>query len=178
MANFVEMIFDSIRVHVPTSQHVVILREKEAERYLPIWIGLNEANAIALRVTGIMPERPITHDLLANILDATNVKVESVMVTSLTNEVFYAQIVASNNGNTMEIDARPSDAIAIAVRVGAKILVSEDVLEKAGVLPSPDKDSGEENTAQNQENLSIFREMVNSMELPDLGEQPPQIPES
>ena len=94
MADLIEMTVDSIRVHMPTGQHVVILKEKEAERYLPIWIGINEANAIALRITGITPERPITHDLLANILSAVDCSVERVVVTSLANEVFYARILA------------------------------------------------------------------------------------
>src|SRR5438552_1397051 len=93
--DFVEMTVDSIRVHVPSGQHVVILKDKAQERYLPIWIGINEANAIALKITGITPERPITHDLLANILRAVEVVVDRIIVTSLNNEVFYARILAS-----------------------------------------------------------------------------------
>ncbi|MDQ2960101.1 MAG: bifunctional nuclease family protein, partial [Candidatus Dormibacteraeota bacterium] len=116
MVDLIEMTVDSIRVHMPTGQHVVILKEKAAERYLPIWIGINEANAIALKITGMTPERPITHDLLANVLGAVDVNVDRIVVTSLANEVFYARIVASLNGRHMEIDSRPSDAIAVAVR--------------------------------------------------------------
>ena len=175
MADFTEMTVDSIRVHMPTGSHVVILREKDAERYLPIWIGNSEANAIALRITGITPERPITHDLLVNILGAVDVSVNRIIVTSLSNDVFYARILASSNGRSLDIDARPSDAIAVAVRTGARIFVADEVLDKAGVLPESEKDGegaeGAEGEEADEHKLSIFREMVNSMDLPDLGEE-------
>ncbi|HEV3124159.1 MAG TPA: bifunctional nuclease family protein [Candidatus Dormibacteraeota bacterium] len=172
MPELIEMTVDSIRVHMPTGQHVVILKEKEAERYLPIWIGINEANAIALRITGITPERPITHDLLVNVMGAVDITVSRIVVTSLSNDVFYARIVASANGRTFDIDARPSDAIAVAVRVGANIFVAAEVLDKAGVLPEAEKDGDGEKGEDDEpvdEKLTIFREMVNSMDLPDLG---------
>jgi bifunctional DNase/RNase len=170
----IEMTVDSIRVHMPTGQHVVILKEKEAERYLPIWIGINEANAIALRITGITPERPITHDLLVNILGAVDVTVDRIVVTSLSNDVFFARIMARLDGRALDIDARPSDAIAVAVRVGARIFVAGDVLERAGVLPEADKEGGDaKETPEDDEKLAVFREMINSMDLPDLGEDKP-----
>lgn len=174
MADLIEMTVDSIRVHMPTGQHVVILKEKAAERYLPIWIGINEANAIALKITGITPERPITHDLISNILSAVEVNVGRVVVTSLANEVFYARIVASVDGRDIEIDSRPSDAIAIAVRVGASIFVATEVLDKAGVLPESDE-SGEvgEGDGSEDERLSKIRDWVNELNLPDLGDSPP-----
>lgn len=181
MSELIEMTVDSIRVHMPTGQHVVILKEKDAERYLPIWIGINEANAIALRITGITPERPITHDLLVNVLSATDVHVERVVVTSLSNDVFYARILAHTDGRTLDIDARPSDAIAIAVRVGAQIFVAAEVLDKAGVLPEAEKEETGEKSEEveiNEEKLAIFREMVNSMDLPDLDEPRGRSPES
>lgn len=184
MAGFTEMTVDSIRVHMPTGQHVVILKEKEAERYLPIWIGINEANAIALRITGITPDRPITHDLLCNILGSVDVSVEKIEVTSLSNDVFFARIVAKTDGASLVVDARPSDAIAVAVRVGAAIFVADEVLDKAGVLPEQEKegaaDSKDEVSPEEKEaideKLTIFREMVNSMDLPDLGTEgrPPE----
>jgi bifunctional DNase/RNase len=173
MAELIEMTVDSIRVHMPTGQHVVILKEKEAERYLPIWIGINEANAIALRITGITPERPITHDLLANILSAVDCSVERVVVTSLANEVFYARILARVDSRRLEIDSRPSDAIAVAVRVGAGIFVDLEVLEKAGVMPEPDADreSGDLDEAV-EERMAKVRDWVNELHLPDLGTDP------
>lgn len=171
----IEMTVDSIRVHMPTGQHVVILKEKEAERYLPIWIGINEANAIALRITGITPERPITHDLLVNILGAVDVTVDRIVVTSLSNDVFFARIMARLDGRALDIDARPSDAIAVAVRVGAQIFVAGDVLDRAGVLPEADKEGAdaEKPSPEDDEKLSVFREMINSMDLPDLGKDEP-----
>jgi hypothetical protein len=173
MAELIEMTVDSIRVHMPTGQHVVILKEKEAERYLPIWIGINEANAIALRITGITPERPITHDLLANILSAVDCSVERVVVTSLANEVFYARILARVDSRRLEIDSRPSDAIAVAVRVGAGIFVDLEVLEKAGVMPEPDADRepGDLDEAV-EERMAKVRDWVNELNLPDLGTNP------
>src|SRR5258708_20855779 len=109
MSELIEMTVDSIRVHMPTGQHVVILKEKEAERYLPIWIGINEANAIALRITGITPERPITHDLLVNILGAVDVTVDRIVFTSLGNDVFFARIMAPPAGPALAIAPRPPD---------------------------------------------------------------------
>src|SRR6202050_267433 len=170
MADLVEMTVDSIRVHMPTGQHVVILKEKTADRYLPIWIGINEANAIALKITGITPERPITHDLLANLLSAVEVTVDRIVVTSLSNEVFYARILAQVDGRRLEIDSRPSDAIAVAVRVGAGIFVADEVLDKAGVLPESDKD-GEltETDPESEERLPKISDWVKTLKLPDLG---------
>jgi uncharacterized protein len=169
MADLVEMTVDSIRVHMPTGQHVVILKEKSAERYLPIWIGINEANAIALKITGITPERPITHDLLANVLSAVEVTVDRIVVTSLSNEVFYARIMAQVDGRSLEIDSRPSDAIAVAVRVGAGIYVADEVLEKAGVLPEADKEGDQvELDPDTLERLAKVRDWVNELNLPDL----------
>ena len=165
MADLIEMTVDSIRVHMPTGQHVVILKEKGAERYLPIWIGVYEANAIALKITGITPERPITHDLLANILQSAELRLKKIQVTSLTNEVFFARLFLGVNGKEVEIDSRPSDAIALAVRMTCPILVSQDVLEKAGVFPEKEEDDDDK--------LSIFKELINSMDLPDLEGPPP-----
>jgi len=162
---FTEMQVDSIRVHMPSGQHVVILKDKAAERYLPIWIGIYEANAIALKITGITPERPITHDLMTNIFKDLGASVTSVEVSSLASDVFYARIFMAVDGKTLDIDARPSDAIALAVRAEVPILVAEEVLAKAGVTPENENDENSEPSAE----ATIFRELVNSMELPDLG---------
>src|SRR5437588_7465916 len=101
---------DSIRVHMPSGQHVVILKDKAAERYLPIWIGIYEANAIALKITGITPERPITHDLMTNIFKDMGAHITRIEVSSLDSDVFYARIFMAVDGRTLDIDARPSDA--------------------------------------------------------------------
>jgi len=161
MSKFIEMQVDSIRVHMPSGQHVVILKEKDAERFLPIWIGIYEANAIALKITNITPERPITHDLLANILQSADMKLKKIQVTALTNEVFYARLFIGIDGKDVEIDSRPSDAIALAVRLTCPILVAQEVLDKAGVLPETEED---------EDKLTVFKDLVNNMDLPDLGE--------
>ncbi|GAC1330863.1 MAG: bifunctional nuclease family protein [Candidatus Dormibacteria bacterium] len=162
---YTEMQVDSIRVHMPSGQHVVILKDRSAERYLPIWIGIYEANAIALKITGVTPERPITHDLMTNIFGELGARVTSVEVSSLASDVFYARIFLAVDGRNLDIDARPSDAIALAVRAEVPILVSDDVLERAAVSP----DSSDDDSTEELGEPTIFKELVNSMELPDLG---------
>ncbi|MHB8323878.1 MAG: bifunctional nuclease family protein [Candidatus Dormibacteria bacterium] len=157
--DLIEMSVDSIRVHMPSGQHVVVLKEKDAERFLPIWVGMAEANAIALKISGVQPERPVTHDLMVNMLKALDVTVTQVMVSELRNDTFYARIMARTNGRALELDARSSDAIALAVRVGAPIFVAKEVLDQAAVLPE-----GEDEEAK----LEVFQQMVNEMNLPDL----------
>jgi len=149
-----EMVVESVRVHMLSSQHVVILREADAERYLPIWIGSWEAQSIAMRLQGVEAERPLTHDLLAGILDDLSVSVRQILVSDLADETFRARIVLVQGGSDYEIDARPSDAIALAVRVSAPIFATEAVLDRAGVMPEADE----------EEKLSVFREFVNSLE--------------
>ena len=148
------MVVESVRVHMLSSQHVVILREADAERYLPIWIGSWEAQSIAMRLQGVEAERPLTHDLLASILDDLSVSVRQILVSDLADETFRARIVLVQGGSDYEIDARPSDAIALAVRVSAPIFATEAVLDRAGVIPEADE----------EEKLSVFREFVNSLE--------------
>ncbi len=174
MDNFVEMTVDSIRVHMSSGQHVVILKETDGPHFLPIWIGVSEANSIALKITGITPERPITHDLIVNMLETLHVRIDRIVVTELSGEVFYAQIVAEGDGKTIAIDARPSDAIAIAVRVDAKILVAQTVVDQAGIIPSDDDQDEEGGDGEgSDERLSQIRDWINTLDLPDLGNDSP-----
>jgi bifunctional DNase/RNase len=154
-----QMVVESVRVHMLSSQHVVILREADEERYLPIWIGSWEAQSIAMKLQGVESERPLTHDLMASILGDLGVSVRRVLVSDLADETYRARIVLVQGGSDFEIDARPSDAIALAVRVGAPIFATEAVLDRAGVIPEADE----------EERLSVFREFVNSLE-PEVGE--------
>jgi len=108
----------------------------------------------------------ITHDLLANILQSAEMRLKKIQVTSLTNEVFFARLFLAVNGKEVEIDSRPSDAIALAVRMTCPILVSQDVLDKAGVFPEKEEEE--------EDKLSIFKELINSMDLPDLEGPPPE----
>lgn len=153
-----EMVVESVRVHMLSSQHVVILREADSERYLPIWIGSWEAQSIAMRLQGVEAERPLTHDLLTTMLVDLGVTVRHILVSDLADETFRARIVLVQGGDDYEIDARPSDAIALAVRTSAPIFATEAVLDRAGVMPEADE----------EEKLSVFREFVNSLE----GEKP------
>lgn len=148
-----QMIVESVRVHTTSSQHVVILREAERERYLPIWIGSWEAQSIAMKLQGVEAERPLTHDLLASILGDLGVSVRRVIVSDLADETYRARIILRADGDDHEIDARPSDAIALAVRVAAPIFATEAVLDRASVIPEMDE----------EERLSVFREFVNSL---------------
>ncbi len=148
------MVVESVRVHTLSSQHVVILREAGEERYLPIWIGSWEAQSIAMNLQGVEAERPLTHDLLTTILADLGVSVRHIVVSDLADETFRARIVLVQGGSDFEVDARPSDAIALAVRVAAPIFATEAVLDRAGVIPEADE----------EEKLSVFREFVNSLE--------------
>ncbi|MDP3878949.1 MAG: bifunctional nuclease family protein [Dehalococcoidales bacterium] len=136
----IEMSIDSIRVSLMNYQRVVILKEKLADRYLPIWIGPAEADAIAVELQGVSVPRPLTHDLLRSVIDAFGAKVSSIVVNDLKNDTFYAKITLNVDGEQMEIDSRPSDALALAVRVSAPVYVDESVMDKAGILL--DKETG------------------------------------
>ena len=153
--SLIEVVVESVRVHMLSSQHVVLLRETDRERYLPIWIGPWEANAIATRLQGVTPERPLTHDLFANTLAELGVGIQRVIVSSLTEETYHATLELELGGRTFEIDARPSDALALAVRSGVRIFASSAVLDRAGVEPEMRED----------EKLEVFREFVNSLDV-------------
>ena len=130
----IEMSVEFVRVSMQNYNRVVILKEKESERYLLIWIGPAEAEAIAMRLGDVQPPRPQTHDLLRNIIESLDAQVSHVLVNDLNNDTFYARIVLDANGRTVEIDSRTSDAIALAVRAQVPIYAEESVLERAGIL--------------------------------------------
>jgi bifunctional DNase/RNase len=155
-----EVVVESVRVHMLSSQHVVLLKETERERYLPIWIGPWEANAIATRLQGVTPERPLTHDLFVAAVEELGAKFLRVIVSSLAEETFHATIELELGGKTYSVDARPSDALALAVRTGVRIFASTEVLDRAGVEPETQVD----------EKLEVFREFVNSLGM-DLDEE-------
>jgi uncharacterized protein len=150
-----EVVVESVRVHMLSSQHVVLLKETERERYLPIWIGPWEANAIATRLQGVTAERPLTHDLFVAALSELGVTVRRVVVSSLADETFHATLELELNGRIYTIDARPSDALALAVRTGVRIYASTEVLDRAGVEPETEVD----------QKLEVFREFINSLDV-------------
>ena len=160
----IEVVVESVRVHMLSSQHVVILKETEKDRYLPIWIGPSEANAIAMKLQGLSAERPLTHDLLVTILEALGSRLSRAVVTHVSDGTFHARLyLETADGSESEIDSRTSDAIALAVRTGSTIYVDERVMDEAGVEPDRDE-QGEEG----DEKLAVFREFVNSLDV-DLG---------
>ena len=175
----IEMTIDSIRVSMMNYQRVVILKEKGAGRYLPIWIGPAEADAIAVKMHDVSVPRPLTHDLLQSVIDALGATVNSIIVNDLLNDTFHAKIVLMVNGQSLEIDSRPSDAIALAVRVDVPIYADESVLDRAGITLDletgkpiiPQKDQAAELSDEELRRLSAFRDFVDTLNLEDLGKE-------
>ncbi|MBA7492931.1 hypothetical protein ES702_03484 [subsurface metagenome] len=161
----VEMVIDSIRVSLMNYQRVVMLKEKTADRYLPIWIGPAEADAIAVKLQGVSVPRPLTHDLLRSIIDTLGASINSIVVSDLKNDTFYAKIALDIDGGQLEVDSRPSDALALAVRVEVPIYVEESVLDKAGILL--DKETGkpvfEDSESVNKEGKKVSEEEMRKM---------------
>jgi len=130
-----------VRVEMPSNQPLVLLREVTGERYLPIWIGAVEATAIAFAQQGVVPPRPLTHDLVKDILEATGNELAEVRIVDVKDNVFFATLVFASG---VEVSARPSDSIALALRVGAKIVCADEVLAEAGVaVPAEQEDEVE-----------------------------------
>lgn len=137
----VELSLVGVRVELPSNQPIVLLKETTGERYLPIWIGAVEATAIAFALQGIETPRPMTHDLLRDILTETQVQVERVLVSELKDRIFFATIQMHRDGRSSEVSSRPSDAIALAVRINAPIFAAEDVLDQAGIELKDDEET-------------------------------------
>jgi bifunctional DNase/RNase len=185
----IETTVESIRVSLVTQNRVVILKEVDGVRHLPIWIGAYEAEAIAMELQGIAPTRPLPYDLIRTMLAEVGATIDRVVISDLNEQVFYARILIIVGGRTIEIDSRPSDAIAIAVRTNSRILVEDAIMEQAGVSLDDDESdaaeldrAGSEDAAQTEpispsdartgqsaqdDRLSVFREFINSLDLDD-----------
>jgi len=175
----IEMSIDSIRVSLMNYQRVVILKEKIAKRYLPIWIGPAEADAIAVKLQGVTVPRPLTHDLLGSVIDSLGASIDSIIVSDLKSDTFYAKIVLNVDGEQIEIDSRPSDALALAVRAEAPIYAEEAVLDKAGilldeetgkpVLEETEEVGGKDRKVSEEElkKMSAFYDFINTLDLDD-----------
>jgi bifunctional DNase/RNase len=182
------MQIESVRVHMLSNRHVVILKDNEGDRYLPIWIGAWEASAIAMRLQGLAAERPLTHDLFAAALERLGVRVERVVISELTDETYHARIHLERDGVQVEVDARPSDALALAVRAEVSIYAADEVLAQAALAADPDEEVGEDDGDEDAESegdrprrrrppiesvgdapadprLDMFRDFVNSLEV-------------
>ena len=168
----IEVIIDSIRVSLMSQHRVVVLKDANSERYLPIWIGPCEAEAITVKLQEVPAPRPLTHDLLRSVIGELGGKVVHILINDLRQEVYYARIVIDLAGEQIEVDSRPSDAIALAVRVSAPIFVADSVMDKAANEPDEDveKEAASELLTEgaDETRLSAFADFVDTLDLDDL----------
>jgi bifunctional DNase/RNase len=183
MVKMIEVEIDSVRVSLTNQQRVVILKQTNADRFLPILIGLYEAEAITIALQEIEVARPQTHDLLATIIKSLNGRAIQIEVISLSDDIFYGNIILEIEGVQRRIDCRPSDALALAARLGIPIMVSEDVMEQAGIIPErdiSDRDSEKQETFEgdfDEKDLGIFEDFLKNIDLDDLNSEEGSEPE-
>jgi len=159
----IKVIVDTIRISLKGPERAILLRDLQDERQLPIFIHATEAEAIATELQGHKPPRPLTHDLLKNVIAALGGRLEYVLINDLRDNVFYAVLHVVVDGRTIDIDARPSDSIALAVRAGVHIYVSDEIMATQSIYPS-------EEISEDSEQLGAFREFIDSLDLGDLEE--------
>ena len=173
MNNMIEVQIDSVRVHLMTPNRLVVLKQVNAERYLPIWVGPYEAEAITIALQEVEMSRPLTHDLLKNVFNALNARIVRVEVVKLENDTYFGTIVADVSGGEVRVDSRSSDAIALAVRAHVPILVHPSVMEQASITPEQDmpEDTGEPEksepaplTKEGVERLSVFENFLEKLD--------------
>jgi bifunctional DNase/RNase len=162
--DMIEVTIDSIRVSLISQHRIVVLKDGD-DRYLPIWIGPFESDAITYALQGNEVVRPLTHDLLKNLITETGASASHIFVSELRDEIFFARIVLDVNGRHVEVDSRPSDAIALAVRLHVPIYVSESVMDKASITPSRGLETV---SPEEAEKLSAFRDLIEDLDLSDL----------
>ena len=173
MPEMIDVQIDSVRVHLMTPQRLVVLKQIGSERYLPIWVGPYEAEAITVALQEVEMIRPLTHDLLKNVFGAFNARIKRIEIVKLQNEIFYGSIIAEVDGREVDVDSRPSDAIALSVRAHVPILVHHSVMEEAGIVP--EQDVSEESEAlppsepaplseESTERLSVFEDFLEKLE--------------
>ena len=165
----IKVTIDSVRASLLSQHRVVVLKEEGLERYLAIWIGPYEADAITIKLQDVEVARPLTHDLLEQTFRRLGVTVSHILVNDLHDDTFYARIVADQDGERIELDSRPSDAIALAVRTQSPIFVSESVMERAGVTPDEEIDL-EALTPEEEEKLAPYKDFIEGLDLGDLGD--------
>ena len=187
MPEMIEVQIDSVRVHLMTPQRLVVLKQIGSERYLPIWVGPYEAEAITVALQEVEMIRPLTHDLLKNVFGAFNARIKRIEIVKLQNEIFYGSIVAEVDGREIDVDSRPSDAIALSVRAHVPILVHYSVMEEAGIVPEQDMPEEEEAPEQAEpaplseegtERLSVFEDFLEKLEFDKPDDKPDDDEES
>jgi len=159
----IQVAIDSIRISLMSPHRVILLKEMDGERQLPIWIGPCETDAIVIELQQVETARPLTHDLLKVVIEELGGGVSHVLVDALKDDYFTAQVLVDQNGKLLEIDSRPSDAIALAVRVQSPIFVAPEVMDEAGVLPEEDITS-EADVEIPDEKLDIFRDFLDTLD--------------
>ena len=165
----VEVEIDSIRVSLMSQHRIVILKDTMSERFLPIWIGPYEAEAITVSLQEMEVARPLTHDLLRNVLQTLGAEVQRVNITELRDDVFYARIIVEVDGETLEIDSRPSDALALAVRVHVPVFVDESVMQEAAAEPEESVEEGEVPVEEmDEERLEVFKDFVDQLDMDEM----------
>jgi uncharacterized protein len=175
----IEVTIDSIRVSLMSQHRIVVLKEESGARFLPIWIGPFEADAITLQLQGIDTPRPLTHDLLKTVIETLGGEVLHIVISGLEKNTYFARIVLDVDGDTVEVDSRPSDAIALGVRVNAPIYVADEVMEQAGLKPeeeislegaAPSGRSPQRAIAEDEEDedLGVFTDFVEGLDLDSL----------
>lgn len=175
----IEVTIDSIRVSLMSQHRIVVLKEENGNRFLPIWIGPFEADAITLQLQGVDAPRPLTHDLLKTVIQTLGGEVQHVLISDLEKNTYYARIVLDVNGDTLEIDSRPSDAIALSVRVNAPVYVADEVMDQAGLLPEEELSLTEGADAEGEPledddeveqpgDLGVFTDFVEGLDLDNL----------
>jgi bifunctional DNase/RNase len=183
MSDMVEVIIDSIRVHLMAPQRVLVLKQVNAARYLTIWVGTSEAEAITIALQEVEVARPLTHDLLKNLFTAFNARITRIEIVKLESDIYYGNIVAETDAGEIRIDSRPSDAIAIAVRAHAPILVHVDVMDVAGMSPEQDmpaeasvptrKEAPAPLSDEANDRLSIFKDFIDKLDIDDSDKDKP-----
>lgn len=169
----IEVTIASIRVSLMSQNRIVELREEGGDRILPIWIGPFEAESITLQLQSVDVPRPLTHDLLKSVIETLGGEVLHIVISGLEKSTYFAQIVLDVDGDTIEVDSRPSDAIALAVRVNAPIYVADEVMDHAGLRPEEEVRLGEEeaqggDVALREEDLGAFKDLIEGLDLDNL----------
>lgn len=180
MANMIEVQIDSVRVHLMTPNRLVVLKEINADRYLPIWVGVYEAEAITVALQEVEVSRPLTHDLLKNVFHAFNARITRIEIVKLENDTYFGAIIADVNGREVRIDSRSSDAIALSVRAHVPILVHASVMDAASIVPEQDMPEDSEPPQKSEpaplskegvERLSVFEDFLGKLDLDKLDDK-------